>query len=83
MTIFTGSSETVVGDTLSSQCLASAVEKHEQDTDRCNRKSTAIAGLCPKSWSCSTPLGGLAREVAAWPGYVINSADHERDAQGD
>ena len=24
----------------------------------------------PKSWSGNTPLGGLAREVAAWLGYV-------------
>ena len=26
--------------------------------------------LFPKSWSGNTPLGGLAREVAAWLGYV-------------
>ena len=26
--------------------------------------------LYPKSWSGNTPLGGLAREVAAWLGYV-------------
>ena len=26
--------------------------------------------LCPKSWSGNPPLGGLAREVAAWLGYV-------------
>ena len=26
--------------------------------------------LCPKSWSDNTPFGGLAREVAAWLGFV-------------
>ena len=26
--------------------------------------------LCPKNWSGSTPLGGFAREVAAWLGFV-------------
>ena len=47
--------------------------EHEQDTDRCDRKSTTIQGrerLFPKSWSISTPLGGFAREVALWLGCI-------------
>ena len=45
--------------------------------------------LCPKNWSGSPPLGGFAREVAAWLGYVdskheagkADTADYERDTQ--
>ena len=46
--------------------------------------------LQKKSWSGSTPLGGCAREVAAWLGYVdrehetgkVDSADHEGGRPG-
>ena len=48
--------------------------------------------LYPKSWSGSTPLGGFAREVAAWLGCVDPKQEAEEsvhqitkgtDAQGD
>ena len=47
--------------------------------------------LYPKSWSGSTPIGGFAREVAAWLGYIdpthegwkAESADHEGNAPSD
>ena len=76
----TGTLQQVEQETASSQNLAK----------RCDRKPTGER-LYPKGWSGNTPLGGLAREVAAWlgvcrsdaRGWEIDSADHEGDAQGD
>ena len=68
-----GSLQRVEQDTVSSQNLASAIENM-------NRTRIDAAGirlrlkdgerLYLKSWSGSTPLGGFAREIAAWLGYV-------------
>ena len=63
-----GSLQPVEEETVSSENLANAIENM--------RKSTAIEGrraTLPKSWS--TSLEGLAREIAAWLGYV--DPEHE------
>ena len=47
--------------------------EHEQETKRCNRRRLRWRDgerLYPKNRSGSTPLGGFARGVAAWLGYV-------------
>ena len=57
----------------SSQSLANAIENIGRTrTDATAGRLRLKDGerLYPKSWSGSTPLGGFAREVAAWPGYV-------------
>ena len=58
---------------MSSQNLANAVENMSKT--RIDAKGSRLRlkdgeRLYPKSWSGSTPLGGLARKVAAWLGYV-------------
>ena len=60
-------------ETLSSQNMANAVENmNKARTDSAGSRLRRKDGerLCPKSWWCSTALGGIAREVAAWLGYV-------------
>ena len=58
---------------MSSQSLANAIEsigrtRTEATAGRLRLKDGER--LYPKSWSGSTPLGGFAREVAAWLGYI-------------
>ena len=53
--------------------LGQRFRKPEQVTDGHDGKPTAIEArrtTHPKSWSGNKPLGGLAREVAPWLGYV-------------
>ena len=60
-------------EALSSQSLANAIEsigrtRTEATASRLRLKDGER--LYPKSWSSTTPLGGFAREVAAWLGYI-------------
>ena len=50
--------------------LGQPCREHGQDTDRCDMRSTAIEGRRATTPEGSTPLGGFAREIAAWLGYV-------------
>ena len=68
-----GTLQRVEQEAVSSQSLANAIESIGRT------RTEAIAGrlrlkegerLYPKSWSGSTPIGGFAREVAAWLGYI-------------
>ena len=45
----------------------SSMATYDGDASARNRKPCRFH---PKSWSGNTPIGGLAREVAAWLGYV-------------
>ena len=68
-----GTLQQVEQETVSSQNLANAVENMSKT--RINATGSRLRlkdgeRLHPKSWSGSTPLGGFAREVAAWLGYV-------------
>ena len=68
-------------ETVSSQNLASAFEKMNETRIDATGNSLRLRDgerLCPKSWSGSTPLGGLAREIAAWLGYF--DPQHEAGA---
>ena len=68
-----GSLQRVEQKTVSSQNLASAIENmHRIRIDaRGNRLRLKVGERpYPKSWSGSTPLGGFAREIAVWLGYV-------------
>ena len=77
-------------ETMSSHSLANAIgnmSKTRVDATGNRLRLKDGERLYPKSWSGSTPLGGFAREVAAWLGYVstrkreagtIDSADHRR-----
>ena len=67
-----GTLQRVEQEAVSSQSLANAIESIGRT------RTEAIAGrlrlkdgerLYPKSWSGSTPIGGFAREVAAWLGF--------------
>ena len=74
-----GTLQRVEQETVSSQNLTIAMENM-------NRAPTDATGCYPKNWSSSTPLGGFAREVAAWLGCVdpkheADPADHVRDSQ--
>ena len=63
---------------MSSQNLANAIEnmsKTRIDTTGSRLRLKDGERLYPKSWSGSTPLGGFAREVAAWLEYV--DPEHE------
>ena len=56
-----------------SQNMANAIEnlsKTRSDVTGSRPRLKDGEGLYPKSWSGSTPFVGLAREVAAWLGYV-------------
>ena len=60
-------------EAVSSQSLANAIES----IGRTRTEATAVRlrlkdgeRLHPKSWSGGSPIGGFAREVAAWLGYV-------------
>ena len=60
-------------ETVSSQNLASAIEnlsKTRSDVTGSRLRLKDGERLYPKSWSGNTPFGCLAREVAAWLGYV-------------
>ena len=68
-----GTLERVKQETVSSQSLVNAIES----IGRTRSDATAVRlrlkdgeRLYPKSWSGTTPLGGFAREVAAWLGCV-------------
>ena len=68
-----GSLQRVEQETVSSQNLANAVENmNRTQIDATGKRLRLKDGerLYPKNWSGSTPLGGFAREVAAWLGYV-------------
>ena len=58
---------------MSSQNLAHAIEnlsRTRSDVTGSRQRLKDGERLYPKSWSGKTPLGRLAREVAAWQGYV-------------
>ena len=60
-------------ETTSSQNLANAFEnlsRTRSDATGSRLRLKDGERLYPKNWSGNTPLGGLAREVAAWLGYV-------------
>ena len=60
-------------ETVSSQNLAYAIEnlsKTRSDVTGSRLRLKDGEQLYLKSWSGNAPLGGLAREVAAWLGYV-------------
>ena len=67
-----GTLQRVEQETVSSQNLACAIEnlsKTRSDVTGSRLRLKDGERLYPKSWSGNT-LGGLAREVAAWLGYV-------------
>ena len=49
--------------------LSKTLSKTRSDTTGSRLRLKDGERLHPKSWSGNTPLGGLAREVAAWLGY--------------
>ena len=60
-------------EAVSSQNMADAIEnlsRTRSGAPGCRLRLKDRERLCPKSWSCNTPRGGLAREVAAWLGHV-------------
>ena len=60
-------------EAVSSQNMADAIEnlsRTRSGSPGCRLRLKDRERLCPKSWSCNTPRGGLAREVAAWLGHV-------------
>ena len=68
-----GTLQRVEQEAVSSQSLANAIES----IGRTRTEATAVRlrlkdgeRLYPKSWSGGTPIGGFAREVAAWLGYI-------------
>ena len=68
-----GTLQRVEQEAVSSQSLANAIES----IGRTRTEATAVRlrlkdgeRLYPKSWSGTTPLGGFARAVAAWLGYI-------------
>ena len=68
-----GTLQRVEQEAVSSQSLADAIDsigrtRTEATADRLRLKDGER--LYPKSWSGTTPLGGFAREVAAWLGYI-------------
>ena len=68
-----GTRHRVEQETVSSQNLANAIENiNKTRSDATGNRLRLKDGkrVNPKSWSGNTPLGGLAREVAAWVGYV-------------
>ena len=68
-----GTLQRIEQETVSSQSLANAVENIKKTRiDATGNRLRLKDGerLFPRSWSGSTPLGGFAREVAAWLGYV-------------
>ena len=68
-----GTCQRVEQETVSSQCLANAIEnmiKTRIDATRNRLRTKDGERLSVKSWTGSTPLAGFAREVAARLGYV-------------
>ena len=67
-----GTLQRVQQETVSSQKSGQRYRENEHDTDPTGNRLSLRGGerLYPKSWSGSTPLGGFAREIAAWLGYV-------------
>ena len=68
-----GTLQRVEQEAVSSQSLANAIEsigrtRTEATAGRLRLKDGER--LYPKSWSGSTPIGGFARDVAAWLGYI-------------
>ena len=68
-----GTLQRVEQEAVSSQSLDNAIEsigrtRTEATPSRLRLKDGER--LHPKSWSGSTPIGGFAREVAAWLGYI-------------
>ena len=58
---------------MSSQDVANVIEALKRTRAEAAGNRLRLKGgerLYPKSWSGNTPLGGFAREVAAWLGYV-------------
>ena len=67
-----GTLQRVEQETVSPQNLPNAIEnmsKTRIDATGSDLRLKDGERLYPKSWSGSTPLGGFAREVAAWLGY--------------
>ena len=61
--------ERVQQETVSSQSLAKAIENIDKTRIDATRNRLRLKDgerVCWKSWSSSIPLGGFAREVAAW-----------------
>ena len=68
-----GTLQRIEQEAVSSQNMANAVENLTRTRSEVTGSRLRLKDgerLYPKSWSGNTPLGGLAREVAAWLGYV-------------
>ena len=68
-----GTLQRVEQETASSQSMANAIEnlsRTRSDATGSRLRPKDGERLHPKSWSGNTPLGGLARELATWLGYV-------------
>ena len=69
-----GALQRVEQESVSSQNLAYAIDtlsKTRSDVTGSRLRLKDGERLHPKSWSGNTPLGGFAREVAAWLGKLI------------
>ena len=68
-----GTLQRVEQEAVSAQSLANAIENIGRTRTEATLSRPRLKDgerLYPKSWSGSTPLGGFAREVAAWLGYI-------------
>ena len=68
-----GTLQRVEQEALSSQSLANASEsigRIRTEATAGRQRLKEGERLHPKSWSGSTPIGGFARDVAAWLGYI-------------
>ena len=68
-----GTLQRVEQEAVSSQSLANAIESIGRTRTEATAGRLRLKGgerLYPKSWSGSTQLGGFAREVAAWLGFI-------------
>ena len=65
-----GTLQRVEQEAVSSQSLANAIESIGRTPTAGRLRLKDGERLCQKSWSGTTPLGGFAREVAAWLGYI-------------
>ena len=73
-----GTLQRIEQEAVSSQSLANAIEnigRTRTDVTAGRVRLEDGERLYPKSWSGSTPIGGFAREVAAWLGYF--DPEHE------
>ena len=89
-----GTLQRVEQEAVSSQSMAHAIESIGRTRSEATASRQRLKDgerLHPKSWSGSIPIGGFARKVTAWLGYVdpkheagkVDSADQEGNAPSD